>query len=338
MKATDIQQLLRVADPSDRPQLIETHISWVLLRGDFAYKIKKPVRFDFLDTASLAARRHLCQEELRLNRRLAPEMYLSVVPVRQTPAGPVIGGPEGPVCDYSVKMRRYDPQDQLDVALRRGAVSPQAIAQLGAQHRAFFAQAPEVRVSPQPPAAHRFQGLGHLLPFLGQYLGTRLVQQTQASLWAGRQAGRRLLPLMALRQQEGWVRDLHGDLHSANIFLKPRPTVFDCLEFSPAMRQLDLLDEAAFLGMDFCAQGHPELETVFLKALLPEGYPFSPHVKPLYQYFKWYRAFVRAKVHALQARLAPDPKHLERALTNCQRYLNLMSHYSRTQDNIRLFS
>ena len=329
MKAADIQSLIAGAPPGSQPQLMETHISWVLLQGAFAYKIKKPVRFDFLDSASLTRRHFLCQEEVRLNRRLAPDLYLGVVPVRQAGGTWSLEGASGEIADYAVKMHRLDPARQLDACLAAGTARPAHLHQLGLQHRTFFETAEVIPYQPgHTPLGHAVQGLGHVTPYLRQALGVEAVAQAEASAGVAAAWQVDLRPLMRQRQAAGWVRDLHGDLHSANIFLYDPPLVFDCLEFAPDLRRIDLLDEAAFLGMDLCAHGQPALEEAFLQGLLGQDYPLAPGLDRLYHFFKWYRAMIRAKVQALQARLAPDQQAEALHLRACARYLALMYAFS----------
>lgn len=330
MKTADIQGLIASAGPALAPRLMETHISWVLLLGRYAYKIKKAVRFDFLDTASLASRHHLCQEEVRLNRRLAPALYLGVIPVRQVGGRCQLGGQGGRIIDYAVQMQRLDPARQMDRQLALGAVTPAQMQQLGVQHRAFFAAGPPLPYRPGKPN-HTPLAWGHLRPFVRAQLGAAQMQHAEAAMTATTARGEALQPLMRQRQAAGWVRDLHGDLHSANIFLYDPPVVFDCLEFSPALRQIDLLDEAAFLGMDLWAQGYPDLEAPFLAGLLGPDYPLPPALAQLYRHYQAYRAWVRAKVQAWQAKLAPTAEAQSAHLRRCTRYLELLGVCSRAE-------
>ena len=224
--------------------LIETHISYVLLTGQFAYKIKKAVELGFLDFRTLAARRFYCDEELRLNRRLAPELYLDVVAITGSVEAPVLGG-TGPAIEYAVKMREF-PQDGLaSQVLVRGELSAAHIDTLAAKVAAFHRTARVASVSgPFGVPAHvlrtALQNFAQIRPLLNTPGGGR-----RSSLrWPrGRSASTPLASAaMARRRGEGFVRECHGDLHLGNIaFVDGELTIFDCIEFNEEMRWIDVM-------------------------------------------------------------------------------------------------
>lgn len=288
-------------------QLIETHISWVILTPDFAFKFKKPVQLGFLDFSSLEQRRFYCEEEVRLNRRLAPDMYLGVLPLRAWQGQWHLGATApGEVIDYAVHMRRMDEQRQMDVLLQQSAVTTQQIRQLAALLAQFHLKNTCIHPNEQDIALtfddfdHLFQLQAEIRATLGDDAWNRLQSwETKVARFIERR-----LPRLRERARAGFWVDGHGDLHTRNIFLLPEgPLVFDCIEFNPHFRQLDVLSELAFLCMDLEYHEHPALSDAFLDAyrrhwsIMP-----APEDEALFLYFKAYRANVRLKVALLQAR------------------------------------
>lgn len=286
--------------PVVRVELIETHISWVLLTGTYAYKIKKPVNLGFLDFTTLAARRHFCEEELRLNRRLAPELYLDVVPIAGAPGAPRIGG-DGPPLEYAVKMRQFDQACLLDNAVRNGEIATQAVASLARKLADFHAHAQQ-QVSAQDQAA------GVLKPAtdnFAQLLALVEAPAEAAALNAIRAWTLRTFEALAAtftqRATRGFVRECHGDLHLGNIvLLKGAAVPFDCLEFNPELRRSDVLSEVAFLMMDLEAHNRRDLAYAFLSAYLEASGDYAG--APVLRFYLVYRAMVRAKVSLLRSR------------------------------------
>jgi len=277
--------------------VVETHISWVLLAGAFAYKIKKPVRFGFLDFGTLQARRHYCEEELRLNRRLAPWLYIGVVPVHAASDGASLEG-GGPIVEYAVKMHRLPPHALASERLERGRLD---VAQLAA-----FAQR-LARFHDDAPAASADSGWGTAARVLGdaQRALAGLAPLVDAARCAalGHWFDERvaaLAPRLAERRAAGRVREGHGDLHLDNVLVaQGEVTAFDCIEFDPALRWIDVMSDLAYLMMDLLAHGRRDLAFGVLDAYLEASGDFDGlAVLPL---FLVYRAVVRALVHALRA-------------------------------------
>ncbi len=251
--------------PAASVRLIETHISWVLIAGDYAYKLKKPVDLGFLDFGSLAKRRHFCEEELRLNRRLAPDIYLEVVPVTGSIDAPRMGG-TGPALEYAVRMRAFPPDATLDKAPEIGEAQIDAIAEAVARFHRDIERAPPESDYGTPEAVMR--------PVRENFAQIRALEHDAEPLQAldalerwSEAEGSRLAPTFAGRRREGFVRDCHGDLHLGNIaWVDEKPLIFDCIEFNPALRCIDVASEMAFLVMDLMSRGrnpHP--------SPLPEG-------------------------------------------------------------------
>lgn len=285
------------------PRLVETHISWVLVAPPFAYKVKRPVRLDFLDFSRVEERRRFCEEELRLNRRLAPELYLDVVPVTAQGAGARFGG-AGPVLDWAVRMAAFDAADELTALLAAGRVEPAELAALARDLAAFQAGAERhaqgALGDPAILARAALANFGTLRRALdeaaaGPPLET-LEQWTEAGL-------RELAPLMQQRRAAGLVRDGHGDLHAGNIVRRDgRLVPFDCIEFDAGLRCLDVVSDVAFLVMDLQSRDRPDLAQVFLNEWLAATGDYE--ALRLLPFHVVYLSLVRAKVDALQRREA----------------------------------
>lgn len=304
----DIRELMRPEAYSHAVSAIElreTHISWVVRTGSFAYKVKKPVKLDFIDASTLQRRRFLCEEELRLNRRLAPELYVDVVPIARTPRGLVIGG-GGPVVDYAVRMHQFAASDELPALLERADVDVAQIAALGEALARFHMKA---AVAPAKRAPERTQQMyDSVLGNLAQLLAHLDSPQPAAQLgrlvdWTHDRADV-LEPIFQIREQSGFVRECHGDLHAGNIVrLQDRLVPFDCVEFDPDLRWIDVISDIAFLVMDLASHGRADLAFALLSRYLEVTGDYDGGcVLPFYAV---YRALVRAKVDALTVEKVP---------------------------------
>ncbi|MEK7321739.1 MAG: AAA family ATPase [Pseudomonadota bacterium] len=283
---------------------VETHISWVLLTGDYAYKIKKPVAFGFLDFSSLAQRRHCCEEELRLNRRLAPELYLAVLPITGTPAAPRLGG-VGEAIEYAVQMREFPQEAQLDRVLARGELGAARIAALAETLAAFHSTAVVAKAGGHYGSAEAVwqpvaQNFAQIRPRLA--VRDELDQLDALQHWS-ETAFASLRGVFTQRQQTGHIRECHGDAHLGNIaLLDGRPVLFDCIEFNPELRWIDVMSEIAFLTMDLHDRGRPDLARRVLNDYLQYTGDYAG--LRVLRFYQVYRALVRAKVACL--RLAQD--------------------------------
>jgi aminoglycoside phosphotransferase family enzyme/predicted kinase len=286
--------------PADAVEVVETHISWVLLAGEFAYKIKKPVRLAFLDFSTLEARRKFCEEELRLNRRTAPDLYLDVQPiVRQR--GVFAFGAAGAPVEYAVRMRRFPPGALAENLAARGELGPGRIDAMAAVLAAFHGAAPRAGAADGygtaaqvvAPALGNFDQIAALSADPGAAARLRRLRD-----WTGAEAAR-LAGLFAERRATGCIRECHGDLHLGNIaFLDGHPVPFDCIEFDPALRWIDVMSEVAFLVMDLQAHGLAPLGWRVLNAWLEATGDYAGI--GVLRYYLVYRAMVRAKIAALR--------------------------------------
>ncbi len=285
-----------------RVELVETHISWVILTPQFAFKIKKPLKFPFLDFSTLDQRAYYCREELRLNRRLAPQMYLDVLPIATNARGQLaMGEIDGLPVEFAVQMTRMDSHRQMDQLLLRNEVNAADMLKLShllvCFHRSVLMPSNEV---PWKPGDNRadfddlFRMQDAAIALFGEMAAQQLTRwEEQVHAFLDRHE-----PRLHERASSGFWVDGHGDLHARNIFLLPEgPVVFDCIEFNAHFRRIDVLSELAFLCMDLDAGGHSELAEVFLGGYLG-GWCVIEGLEDesLWLYFKAYRANVRLKV------------------------------------------
>ena len=288
--------------PVEKLELVETHISWVVLTGDYAYKIRKPVNLGFLDFSTLALRQQDCIDELRLNRRLAADIYLDVVAIRGVVDAPRING-TGETIEFAVKMRQFPVDATLDHLSARGELNEVQIDALAARLAHFHLAECDRAEAGSPwgepdaiarPVAENFQLLTARLDDPAQ-------RQMLATLQGWCEAEHsRLAPFMTERKRNGRVRECHGDLHLANLaWVDGQLVIFDCLEFSPALRWIDVISEVAFCYMDLLHRKHAGLAQRFLNAWLEATGDYQG--VDLLRYYAVYRALVRAKVAALRA-------------------------------------
>ncbi|MET3444829.1 AAA family ATPase [Ralstonia sp. 1138] len=242
--------------PAADLQMIETHLSWVFLAGEFAYKVRKPVKLDFVDFSTLSARRIDCEEECRLNRRLAPSLYVGVVPISHDPVtGAIHVNGQGVPDEYAVCMRRFAQQDVLNVVARDGRLRPGEVDALADLVADFHATAPVAGAGSDDgtPSAIRRTLEDCAAGVIALSTEPALAKAAISQLC--REANR-LEATFASRRRSRHIRECHGDLHLGNIVLiNGQPTPFDCLEFSPSLRWVDTMYDTAFLFMDLLAAG-----------------------------------------------------------------------------------
>lgn len=307
----------------DAIELVETHLSWVLLTGPFAYKVKKPVDFGFADFSTLERRKRFCELELALNRRLAPQLYRDVVAITGAPGAPRIDG-AGPVLEYAVRMVQF-PQRLLGThELRAGGLAARHFEALARDIAAFHAACPRAAPADGDAADAAGAAVDETLAQLRTLpaLIPRRHQVEALAQWTAQRFAA-LAGTLRGRQQDGRVRECHGDLHLANLVrLDDRLVPFDCIEFNPALRWIDTASEAAFLVMDLRYRGAPALAHRFLSAWLEAADDYG--ALAVLDYFLVYRALVRAKVAALRASQCDKGSPARAvALAEARRYLAL---------------
>lgn len=273
---SEVREALRRPESyRDRPadvEVRETHISWVFLAGERAYKLKKPLVLDFLDYGTPERRRAMCAEEVRLNRRLAPRMYLGVRGVARIDGGVQLTTPEDPrAVDFVVEMRRYDERETLAARLERKELNED---QAGAVGRALarFHAGPRRVVDAGPPVLaveRRFErNLHELLACVEQRDEIGRVQALErfAHAFITGHAG-----TFQMRAAGGWVREGHGDLRTEHVLLDGGVQIVDCVEFDRGLRELDVADDLALLVFDLAAHGGERFENALVQAYRDAG-------------------------------------------------------------------
>ena len=322
--------------PTGTMEWIETHISWLLLAGDFVYKFKKPLKLDFLDFSTPALRRAACEEELRINRRTAPALYLGLVALSGSAGSLRLHPAEAATADAepAVRMRRFAQEALLSHLLEQQRLLPSHIDAL-AQHVAQFHAGAGVATpeqgwgTAQAVVAPVQDCLAALQPLVAQALPDMAPALRQVAQWCAAQ-GAALAQVFRQRLQSGRVRECHGDLHLANLVLiDGQPQLFDAIEFNPALRWIDCVADIAFLAMDLEARGRADLAWRFLNAWLEHTGDYAG--LQVLQYYRVYRALVRARVAGLRlAQVEGEGGGDARAasLRELQRYLALAQRFT----------
>jgi aminoglycoside phosphotransferase family enzyme/predicted kinase len=310
--------------PVEAIELVETHVSWVLLTGSYAYKIKRPVRYAFIDLSSSERRAFFCMEELRLNRRFAAELYVDVCQVTVHGGATRINGP-GVVIDHAVRMRQFRREDELDRLLEAGGIEPRELEDFGRSLADIHQRLPIAPGNARYGAPDAVRSL--VLDNLRQCIEADPSGRSSARLNALRSILEQRLELLeaslARRVAGGRVRECHGDLHSRNVVRRDgRLLAFDCLEFDPALRWIDVADEVAFLLMDIGVLRRPAHAHAFLSGYLAQSGDYEA-CRALKMY-EAHRALVRAKVTALAsaAGSAASPGDAARAFAQCRSYVD----------------
>jgi aminoglycoside phosphotransferase family enzyme len=294
----------------------ETCISDVFLAGDLVYKVKKAVRYRFLDYSTLSKRRHFLQEELRLNRRLAPSVYLAVMPIAFDSTGWRLGGWDAPA-EYTLVMRRLPERRMLAALLDSGRVNAPMMRDLADAVASFHLNAKPIAALEREHYANDVEKdwnetVSALRPFAGRLIaadGLKMLEDFGAVII------KRYREVLVRRAREGWVRDVHGDLRCEHVCFAPEGIqIYDCIEFNPKVRRCDIASEIALLLMDLKVRGGGNSRTPFLRRYLEIlNDPGMPALLPFYE---CYRALVRTKVEAMRPETATEraPRYFEYAL------------------------
>jgi hypothetical protein len=289
-----IQSLLHAAAfPHSTTEIrcLETHISWVVLTGPYAYKIKKPVTLGFLDFSTIELRKHYCDEELRLNQRWAPDLYLGVVEIRGSQQSATIDG-KGPLIDYAVKMIQFPQSARLDAQLAAGTLDNDDMrslaTMLAAKHRDADVKTPDILESVRGPMMDNFDDIA-------KHHDQEPLQDLK--VWTN-SALRQLRSYLDDRREHGFIRECHGDLHLANLVrLESGITAFDCVEFSAELRDIDVMSDVAFLVMDLVARQRDDLAYEFLNRYLE--YSGDYEGMHLFDLYFVYHCLIRAKISVI---------------------------------------
>jgi uncharacterized protein len=334
MNESDVHKLIQsknISGSNEKTALEETHISWVILSGKFAFKIKKPISLPFLDFSDLKKRKFYCEREIELNSRFSKGIYLKVVPVRKYDDSLSIAGSKGKIIDYAVMMKRLNARKQMDFMLNGDKVKKSHITKLARQISLFHKK---TRVIENKFNASTFRNLFTELSFYKKFVRENLGTAYYSIVTDAKKKSAAFLEqhknLFNERAKEGFVRDCHGDLHSKNIFLYSSPILFDCIEFNDEYRYIDILYEIAFLCMDLDFYGKFSLSELFRKEyLFYSGLSLNKEELQLFNYYKCCRANIRAKVNIIKALGITSEKEKLRLLSEIKIYLNLIKLYSR---------
>ncbi|MFC2026734.1 phosphotransferase [Chloroflexota bacterium] len=314
-------------EPTDTVELTQTQMSFVFLADDYVYKIKKPINLGYLDYTTLDKRHFYCQKEVELNRRLCPDVYLGVVTVNRHQGCYAING-KGEAIEYTVKMSRLPQELMMDVLLAENRVSPEMIARLAEKLAAFHGQAETGE------DINKFGGLETIVhnteenfsqteKYFGRAISRRQYQQIRDYT---RSFIRDNTALFQKRVEEGYIRDCHGDLHTAHICFNNGICIYDCIEFNDRFRYGDVASEAAFLAMDLDHHGRADLSRSFVDSYT--AFSRDRGLKELLNFYKCYRAYVRGKVACFKL---DDPyisdEEKERTLAIARKYFELAESY-----------
>ncbi len=317
----DLQLPSAYADPCPGTvDLRETHISWVFLTDAEVYKVKKPVELGFLDFRSLEHRRVACEAEVRLNARLAPDVYLGVVPVCRGRDGLHRIGGEGELVDWAVRMRRLPDDVRADHLLLRHALGGSEIDAIASRLSDFHARA-DVRWEPEAVTTNLDENFRQMGDSIARYVRREEgdeIERWQRAFWETR------TDLFAQRAAKGRVRDGHGDLRLEHVYLEPtgRMTILDCIEFNERFRCVDVCSDVAFLSMDLAWHGSVDLAERLLAAYAREANDFDLYA--LIDFYEGYRAYVRGKIcHFLARDANASFETRDRAACDARRYFLL---------------
>ena len=312
-------------------QLVQTHISSVLLVGDYVYKFKKPVNFGFLDFSDLDKRRFYCEQELLLNRRLCPDIYLDLVTVTRQSDGSFALNGKGEVVEYGVKMARMPEERMMVHLIQRGELDAVHIESLVGVLCDFYRRAedgPEIAAfgTAEAVAVNVLENFEQTQGFVGQ--GALTAEQFERIS----QYARKVLSneeLFAQRIAGGHIRDCHGDLYSANICLADKVYIFDCIEFNQRFRYCDVASDVAFLAMDLDFHGLEPLSVSFIEQFTRQSN--DGELLRMLNFYKCYRAYVRGKIGLFTAAdAAVDPSVRESCQAQAAQYFRLADRYARS--------
>ncbi|MEW6658720.1 MAG: hypothetical protein AB1424_08665 [Thermodesulfobacteriota bacterium] len=315
-------------EPTSRVELVQTHISWVFLTDDFAYKVKKPVDLGFLNFTTLRRRHHYLQEELVLNRRLCPEIYLEVLPIVAHQGGLRLGGQGQPV-EYALKMVRMPQESMMDEVADRGELRREHLERIIGRLVPFYeaaATGPRINKFGEPAIIHfnHQENFSRTAGLPGEILSPDLFDRIKVFSWDFLKKNRQLF---LRRIREGRIRDCHGDLHMKNICLADGVYIYDCIEFNPRFRYGDVAADIDFLAMDLDFHGYRELSRSFVQGFARAS--GDRELLEILDFYKCYRAYVRGKINAFVAQdPAQSAEAREQAGAAARAYFSLAGEYA----------
>ena len=309
--------------------MVQTHASWVFIAPPFVFKIKKPVNLGFLDFSSLDLRREDCEREVTLNRRLAPDVYLGIEPIREKDGAPAFGD-DGEIIEWCVKMRQLDEHKFLSHRLREGDVTTGDIDRIVGCLCSFYAAQPPAPPAEVATATERMKrATEDNFAIAADWIGRSLDPASFAAITEfTREFLQRRTALFEARIRGGWIRDCHGDLHSEHIHLdEVQVRIYDCIEFNTRFRYIDVAADVAFLAMDLDFNARPDLSLHLVNRIAPLLH--DDGMRALMDFYKCYRACVRAKVESLHsAAEAVEEAERSECLARARRYFRLALRYA----------
>ncbi|MEM0466135.1 MAG: AAA family ATPase [Candidatus Thermoplasmatota archaeon] len=311
-------------------EIIQTHISVVALTGPYAYKVKKPVNFGFLDFSTLEKRKFYCEEEIRLNRRLCPDIYLSVLPITQQNGAIVLNGTGKPI-EYVVKMKQFPQQEIMTYLLKQGKIDEGIIDILCSKLVDFYTrEQPTDEISSYGSPDQVRQNIDENFEQTKAVVGSLISPETYAFIKTTNDAFfKNKKDVFHRRIKQGYIRDCHGDLHSGNIVVSGANNIyiFDCIEFNKRFRFIDVASDIGFLAMDLDYQNHPYLASFLITDYVKKS--GDTGIFDLLNFYKSYRAYVRGKVTGFQLQDPKIPEHKKQELQRtAQRYFTLSEYYA----------
>lgn len=326
---TALQNPALYPHPVKRFETIETHLSWVLLTGDYAYKIKKPLNLGFQDFTTLEKRKHYCELEVALNKRLAPDIYIEVLAITGSENNPTLNGTGG-VIEYAVKMNQFDQHALLSNVVKQNKLNAAIVEDIAKQTAQFHQGAQICDASSDfgsaqvvyEPIKDNFTAL-KTLPASKQYMGELIQIETFVA-----KKYLNLEPLLTSRKQNGYIRATHGDFHLGNmVLIKDKPVIFDCIEFNESFRFTDVMNDVCFLAMDFDRHHLKALGNLFVNNYFEHTFDYDG--ARLLSFYKSYRAMVRAKISALQLnQVTPGSDFAQKLALDLKEFLRLGLDYS----------
>ncbi len=310
-------------------ELVQTHISYIFLTENYVYKIKKPVDFGFLDFSTLGKRLHYCKEEVRLNLRLAPDVYLGVVPVTEEGGRFLVEGSSGEIVEYAVKMRRLDERKILKELIKADNADAGVISRVADRLSVFHREAEGgERISgfgsPEVIEANVAENFTQTEGFIGETISLErfeAIKAYSAGFMAEKEA------LFRRRMAEGRIRDCHGDIHSDHISINRSIEIIDCIEFNERFRFSDTVADIAFLAMDLDYQGRGDLSRALEERYFEQT--GDGDGRELINFYKCYRAYVRGKVEGFKLREEEvEPSERLCSEGSAIRYFHLSSRYA----------
>ncbi|MFW6350852.1 MAG: hypothetical protein ACOC2E_00555 [Bacteroidota bacterium] len=309
----------------------ETHISWIVLTDQYAFKVKRPVQLPFLDFSTLENRRFYCNQEIKLNRRLAPDMYLGIVPITQSlSTGKSDHHSEEDIIDYAVQMKRMDNNKEMHKMLAANKVTEKHLEKLAGKIAQFHKNTQVVKNAFNTAGMiNEFAAINdvldedtenQLIPAESKKIVSQCIEKSKNYLNDNRS-------FLNDRILNDFQRDCHGDLNATNIFLYDDPVIFDCIEFNDDFRYIDVLNEIAFLCVDLDFSGNKQLSNSFVRNYMKAFELKEKDMpEPLFNFYKCYRANVRAKVTLIS--LKEHPKE-EKKQEDVKKYIQLMQNYAK---------